>query len=285
LLATDRVRWLAFILTFQFLMPASGQSEVLHEIPFQYHDGLIWLKVCIVGKKEPLNFILDSGATVSAIDLQTAKTVGVLVGQRQPAEGVNGRDVAYRVDDFKATLMGIALPRSALAIDISRVSESCERHVDGIVGIDFFRNRIVRINFCADKICLLNNCETSTANCDMLPIKMYNGAFCVPVNIAGSPVQWMRLDTGCDAALEWVVKVTQKKHVGEPSMGVSGSSVHYVKTSARLGKYHFSDITAGIHGQQMFPGEDGLLGNGLLSKFCVTIDEPGSRVILERVTR
>jgi Aspartyl protease len=279
------MRWLAFILISELFLSVSGRTEVLREIPFQYHDGLIWLKVAIAGKKEPLNFLLDSGATVNAIDLQTALTVGVPLGQRQLAEGVNGRDIAYRVNDFKATLKGIALPESALAIDLSRVSERCERHIDGIVGTDFFRNRIVRIDFCAGKICLLNNCEANIANCDILPMKMCNGAFCVPVGVAESAVQWLRLDTGCDSALEWVVQATQKKLAGEPSIGVAKSSVPYVNTSARLGKYHFSDITAGIHSQQIFPGEDGLLGNGLLSKFCVTIDEPRRRVLLERGTR
>jgi hypothetical protein len=275
------MRWLAFILVSQLLLPGSGQSEALREIPFQYHDGLIWLKVAIAGKKEPLNFILDSGATASAIDLQTARAARVVLGRQQPVEGVNGQDIAYRIDDLKATLMGFALPKSALATDLSRVSQSCDRQVDGIVGINFFRNRIVRIDFRAGKIWLLNKCEIGTANCDMLPIKTYNGVFCVPVSIAGNPVQWMRLDTGCDSALEWVVKATQKKAVGEPSIGVSGSSVHYVRTSAHLGKYCFSDIPAGIHTKQLFPGEDGLLGNGLLSKFCVTIDERNSRVIFQ----
>jgi hypothetical protein len=238
--------------------------------------------VHIPSKNQPLNFLLDSGASVSAIDLQTAEDVRVQVGERQTVEGVSGQGSAYRVNNLQATLLGIALPKSVLAIDLRTVSERCQRHIDGILGIDFFRNRIVRIDFNAGKICLLKNCEADTANCDILPIKMCNDAFCVPVQIAGNPVQWMRLDTGCDSALEWVVRGTRKRRISGPSIGLSSSSVHYVNTSARLGKYHFSDIRAGVHGQQIFPGEDGLLGNGLLSKFCVTIDEPRSRVIFEK---
>jgi hypothetical protein len=38
---------------------------------------------------------------------------------------------------------------------------------------------------------------------------------------------------------------------------------------------------SGVHREQIFPGEDGLLGNALLSKFRLTIDQPGNRVILE----
>jgi hypothetical protein len=36
-----------------------------------------------------------------------------------------------------------------------------------------------------------------------------------------------------------------------------------------------------VHNQQIFSGERGLLGNGVLSQFRVTIDTPGRRVILE----
>ena len=35
-------------------------------IPFQFRDGLIWLKVAVAGKSEPLNFLLDSRARRSS---------------------------------------------------------------------------------------------------------------------------------------------------------------------------------------------------------------------------
>jgi hypothetical protein len=266
----------------QLLLLLSARAELTSEIPFQYQDGLIWLKVHIASKKEPLKFLLDSGASASAIDLRTAQAVRVRLGERQPVEGVTGRAFAYHVNDLQATLMGIALPKSVLAVDLRTVSECCHRHIDGILGVDFFRNRIVRIDFNAGKIYLLKNCEVDTANCDILPIRMSNGALCVPVRIAGNTEQWMRLDTGCDSALECVANGTRKRQIGGPSIAQSGSSFYYVNTSARLGKHCFNNIRAGVHRQQIFPGEDGLLGNALLSKFSVTIDEPGSRVIFEK---
>jgi len=119
------------------------------------------------------------------------------------------------------------------------------------------------------------------ANCEILPIKMCNDAFCVPVRVAGNPAQWMRLDTGCDAALEWVVGKTEKRGVGGRSIGLSGTSVRHMNTSVQLGKQCFEAVTAGVHTEPIFPGEAGLLGNGLLSKFCLTIDQPGKRVIFE----
>jgi Aspartyl protease len=270
------------VLLAALLLPISAKSQVLGQIPFQYKDGLIWVKVELAGEKEPLNFLLDSGASVSAIDLHTAHIHGVLLGDRRAVEGVSGQGFAYQVNDFQATVGDIVLAKSVLAIDLGTVSDCCHQHIDGILGVDFFRNRIVRIDFKARKISLLEDCDVKLANCDILPMKMRNGAFCVPMRIGGNPVQWMRLDTGCDSALEWVVMGTEKRRLTGPSIGLSGAPVDCVNTSAQLGKHCFNGIRAGIHTKQIFPGEDGLLGNGLLSKFCLTIDERKSRVILEK---
>jgi len=84
------------------LLPLSAKSEAQREIHSQYHGGLIWLKVDVTGKSEPLNFLLDSGAGISAIDLQTARSLGVHLGNRQIVQGVNGQGAAYRVNDLQA---------------------------------------------------------------------------------------------------------------------------------------------------------------------------------------
>src|ERR1700680_3563267 len=97
------------------LVPLSVKSEVQPEIHFQYQGGLIWLKVDVTGKSEPLNFLLDSGAGISAIDLRTARSLGVHLGNRQTVQGVNGQGSAYRVNDLQAVCGGIALPKSGVA--------------------------------------------------------------------------------------------------------------------------------------------------------------------------
>jgi hypothetical protein len=270
------------ILLAALLLPISAKSQVLSQIPFRYQDGLIWVKVELAGEKEPLNFLLDSGASVSAIDLHTAHAHGVHLGGRRSVEGVSGQGFAYQVNDLQAAVGGIVLAKSVLAIDLGTVSDCCHQHIDGILGVDFFRNRIVRVDFNARKISLLEDCDVKLANCDVLPMKMCNGAFCVPMRIGGNSAQWMRLDTGCDSALEWVVTGTEKRRMTGPSIGLTRPPGDYVNTSARLGKHCFNDIRAGIHTKQIFPGEDGLLGNGLLSKFCLTIDERKSRAIFEK---
>jgi hypothetical protein len=263
------------------LLPLSARSEVLEEIHFQYRDGLIWLKVNIAGKSKPLNFLLDSGAGISAIDLRTARTLGVLLGNRQIVLGVNGQGFAFQVSDLHAVCAGVDLPKTVLAVDLRALSDCCEQPVDGILGADFFRSRIVQIDFRDGRVRILERCDPNLAKCEILPIRMCNDAFCVPVRVAGNSAQWMRLDTGSDGALEWVVGGTEKRRTGQGSIGLSGVSVRHINTSVQLGKKCFNAVITGVHREQIFPGEDGLLGNALLSKFRLTIDQPGNRVILE----
>jgi hypothetical protein len=261
---------------------SSAQCELLHKIPFQFQDGLIWVQVELAGTKEPLNYLLDSGASISGIDLETAQACRIRLGEPQSVEGVAGSSVAYRVSNFQATVGDTPLPTSILAIDLGAISNRCHRHIDGILGLDFFRNRIVQIDFETGMIGLLKNSDLSLANCDILPIRIWNGAMCLPVRVAGNANQWMRLDTGCDSALEWALAETKARRRSEPAFGLSGHSIQYFNTTVQLGKHSFGNVSVGIHANQIFPGEDGLLGNGLLSKFCLTIDEPNRRVILQK---
>ena len=263
------------------LLPLSAKSEVLGEIHSQYRVGLIWLKVNIAGKSEPLNFLLDSGAGISAIDLRTARTLGVPLGSRQIVLGVNGQGFAYQVNDLHAACAGIALPKTVMAVDLRALGDCCGQPVDGILGADFFRSRIVQIDFKDGRVRILESCDPNLAKCEILPIRMCNDAFCVPMRVAGNSAQWMRLDTGSDTALEWVAGGTEKRRTGQSSIGLSGVSVHHINTSVQLGKKCFNAVTTGVHREQIFPGEDGLLGNALLSKFRLTIDQPGNRVIFE----
>ena len=111
-----------------WLLTLSARSEVLGEIHSQYRDGLIWLKVDVTGKSEPLNFLLDSGAGISAIDLRTVRRLGVHLGNRQIVQGVNGQGFAYRVNDLQAGCGGLALPKSVLAVDLRALSGR-QRHI------------------------------------------------------------------------------------------------------------------------------------------------------------
>src|SRR5260221_43054 len=89
---------------------------------------------CLDCCQNPVNCLLDSAAGISAIDLRTARSLGVHLGNRQIVQGVNGQSFAYRVNDLQAVCGGIALPKSVLAVDLRALSDRCDQPVDGILG-------------------------------------------------------------------------------------------------------------------------------------------------------
>lgn len=249
-------------------------------IPFQFRDGMVWLKVAVAGKSEPLNFLLDSGAGASVLDLAAARRLGIKLGRSQIVQGVDGRSVAYRVDDFAAHAAGVTIPSSLLAVDLSGPSRACHQRIDGLLGADFFRSRIVQVDFAAHTIRLLQRDEVNAAGCEVLPLTMRNDAFCARVSVNGNASEWMRLDTGCNTALEWVVTGNSAKKLGLTTLGLNPGSVREFHADVQLGSKRIAAVKTGVHTAQMFAGEAGLIGNGLLSRFTVTIDATKRRCLL-----
>ena len=66
------------------------------------------------------------------------------------------------------------------------------------------------------------------------------------------------------------------------SICLSSASIDYIRANVQLAATSLSGVEIGVHNQQIFSGERGLLGNGVLSQFRVTIDTLGRRDILEK---
>jgi hypothetical protein len=75
----------------------------------------------LAGNRKPLNFLLDLGARINAIDLRTARTLGVLLGSRQTVLGVNGQGFAFQVSDLHAVCAGVGCSKNGLGCRPPRV--------------------------------------------------------------------------------------------------------------------------------------------------------------------
>jgi hypothetical protein len=56
--------------TLLLVQPAG--TALAQEFPFHFREGLIWVQVDVPQSHEPLNFLLDTGAGVSVLNLRTA---------------------------------------------------------------------------------------------------------------------------------------------------------------------------------------------------------------------
>jgi hypothetical protein len=261
--------------------PAAMDSPV-KEFPFEFRDGLIWLRVQFRESAAPQNFLLDSGAGLSVINLGALRRMGSLRGRRMVVHGVGATTTGYWPEQLSAREGGLPLPSSFLAVDLSQLGRACGRTVDGLAGADFFDGHIVQIDFATLKIRLLPSSEGLT-NRTTLPLEIHGRALEVPIRVNDGPTQWVRLDTGCAAALHWVSTQVRAQDC-KPSLSVALTTIaaDMTHTSVELAGFTFEGVPTAIHKQRLFEGEAGLLGNELLSRFSsVIIDAKAKRVILE----
>ena len=269
------------ILTFcSLILLPRGQAAT--EIPFEHRDGLIWLKVTAAGRAEPLRFLLDSGAGATVLDLRAARALGAEIGRPLTVHGVGGRGTAFRVKSTPLSLASVPLPDPGFAMDLSTVSAACGKRIDGLLGADFFRKHIVQIDFRAEKIRLLSRGELPPAGGETLPLAQRGDALCVRLSVNGQRPAWVRVDTGCDAALEWVTQDTGREKRSGPSVAATRGSRRRIPAAVQLGALTIGSVSTGLHDTAIFPGEGGLLGNGLLARFTVTFDTAKGRLFLAR---
>jgi len=279
-------KWLgAIVLLFPGLSPSSASlSAPLSEFPFQLRAGLIWIQADGPRGAKTLNFILDSGAEASVIDLQTATRLHLELGQPVSVRGINATAPGYWPEHFSARVGAVSLPSNYLAMDLSAVSAACHRSVDGLIGADFFAGRLVQIDFAKQKIRLLDHCSPGV-NAEVLPLQIDAARLRVPLEVVGLGKAWARLDTGCASALHWAVSTPALTGDGsshELGVGVSSLLIRQNTKSVRLGRLTLDNIPTGLHTEKLLAGEAGLLGAGLLSQFStVTIDEPARQLVLE----
>jgi hypothetical protein len=271
-----------FSLAFIFLLIFTAQPVLAaEEIPFDFRAGMIRLKVNVAGQSKALDFLLDSGAGKSVLHLGSARRIGLKLGRQEIVQGVQGSCDAYRVA-VTGTVGTAVIPRDILALDLSSISAHCGGPIDGLLGADFFRDRIVQIDFRARRVRLLQRQEMPTASGEIVPLVRRHDALCVSASVDGNDPQWMRLDTGCSGALEWVMPGKQtRRRIGTSMAAATGSRTH-IQTEVVLGTERIAGVKTGLHPRPLFAGESGLIGNGLLARFRVTVDAAKKQLLLER---
>lgn len=278
-----RSRLFAAVIFVAALARLQAAPSALAEFPFQFREGLLWVEVTTPQSAKPLNLLLDTGAEVSAVNLSTARRLGLRLADRVRVRGVNASLTGYWPQNLAATAGEVGLPTEYLALDLSRLSRACERPVDGLIGADFFRDRIVQIDFAAQKVRLLNP-DDIRAPADSLPLDVRSCGMRVRAGVNGGEPQWLRVDTGCATALHWVTRSVQpEKCDSKVAIGLTKLNIPQQRTTVNLGGHTFWEVPTGLHRTPIFPGEAGLLGNGLLSQFStVTIDAKAGRLILQK---
>ena len=271
----------ALLLLVTRLLQAESDAVTALELPIRFHDGLLWLEVNVPQSDKPLNFLLDTGASVSVLDLNTAQRLGLKLGSQVSVTGVGTTLSGHWPVKMSAKANQIELPGNYLALDLSKLSAACSNSVEGLVGADFLSDQVVQIDYAAQKLRLLA-AKPPGENANSIPLEARRCGLRVAVSVDGGNRQWVRLDTGCATALQWVTTaVPPRQCASKQAVAFSELSIPQTTTSISLGRWRVEGVPTGLHREAIFPGERGLLGNELLARFgVVTIDAKNGRLIL-----
>lgn len=276
------MRW-KFLLLLFFAAYGGAAAEPQHEatFPFKFRDGFLWVEVIVPGIGEPLQMLLDSGAEVSTVNVEAAKRLGLKGGRRVTVLGVGSKGTGRWPVRFQGTAGNIPVPEEFLVTDLCEVQESCQCRVDGLLGADFFWGRVVQIDFAAKTVRVLKNAPEDT-EAQRVPIRFRRKIMQVPIGIGSGAEQWMRLDTGCASAVEWVSKENAgRTRNTRVSIGLAELHPPTVREIVCVGDRCFENIPVGIHESAFFASEGGLLGLGLLGQFAqITIDGKRGQLLL-----
>jgi hypothetical protein len=228
-----------------------------------------------------LQFVFDTGAGRSVLDLRVARELGLPEGPAEAVKGVGSTSVAFPVAGFRGSLGGVNLPTTLLAMDLRPASRVLWRRIDGLVGADFLKTVVTRIDYRKSRLSFSSSAAI-TPGAKVVPLKFITDGVCVPVSVDGSEPGWVRLDTGCRDGLHWVQR--KKDSTGSAltgtSLGLAWRPGIQSEVPARLGEVSLGRVRAVIHQREIFSREAGLLGNSCLSRYEVTIDPFGKRLLL-----
>lgn len=280
---------------------ASSKDQMI-EVPFDFYRNEIILAVKVNGKSSLL-MMLDTGTDPSAVDLNTAKEIGLKLDPigRQAEGGGTGVNLAY---ETKLPLLEVsnltAKNVQAVAMDLSQVSGRLGKPIHGILGHSFLKGRVVQIDYQTLRIRFYSKSQPPEANQPnnlkrtVLPFRYEDSILIDEVTVNGKKVIG-ELDTGSDGTFkltpaavsylgleEEVIKARAIESVGYN--GIAGNKEGKVE-NVTIGTISLDEPAVIFFGKGT--GRDkkvwGInIGNAFLKDFIVTIDYRNKTLTLER---
>ena len=277
----------------------SGQSAL--RVPIELANDLIVLKVR-VNNSRPLRFIFDTGASISVIDPQSAKALGLRAKGKLDLDATGGTVQSGLIGPVSLSLTGVTVFNQTLAtIDLDSVAPLFGYKIDGIIGHDFINNFVVEIDYAAS---LLNLYETGSYKYsqtgESIPIELVEKTPFARARIVlngREPVEGkFEVDTGGTGILFLNTPFVKKHKMletlttqAQSKLGGAGGSSAAVKAqvpAVELGSFVIKNplvvFAQGTEGSEGSAEYDGELGSGFFSQFKTILDYSRSQMILER---
>ena len=162
-----------------------------NELPMEVYDGYLIVVEGSIGDLHGLKFLLDTGATTSAIDLKLADTLGL---SGRPGKLINF-DKTMRVEWCQVPHLAYGPQHASnvmVILEDLRYLGASGVHVDGVIGWDLLRRESFRLDFARKRI-VFGATEQSESR--VVPMRTDTLYLTVQVELDGRPM-WMIADTG-----------------------------------------------------------------------------------------
>jgi hypothetical protein len=177
------------------------QSDRPPEAKFELHRNLISIEVRLKGKG-PLTMMLDTGTNPPALDVATARELGIAVRAtgKNAVGGGTGENELFELDPLDIAAGGLnAEGVEFAAADLSAISKALGKVLHGVLGHSFLKDRVVRIDYPNGVVSFLGAPGEKSSRADAvatLPFNYEHDSILVrDVSVNGRPVTTL-FDTG-----------------------------------------------------------------------------------------
>ena len=279
---------------------AAGSQPAI--IPIDVYSNHVFVKVCAGDR--PLDFILDTGAGATFLDLHTAERFGIKLGPGFVGRGAGAGTIAgAQLSDVGVRLAGSPLVQPVpSALDISRLPPREGHRMDGILGYDFIKRFVVAIDYVKQELRLY----------DAGSFKYEGPGASVPITFSGNHPHVdaevrladgatikgrMVVDVGASGSLSLTKPFADENHLRDrvgPTIhrraggGVGGAVMADIGrvASLKLGAVEVARPVTSLAGDSagVMSGNSewvGNIGGDILRRFTVYLDYAHKRMILE----
>ena len=274
------------------------------EVPFTFEHAQIILTVKI-NNKGPYSMLLDTGTNVSAVDLASAREIGLKVGTTgfQGTGGGTDKNPAY-MTELPLIQVGELVARDtvAAAIDLSKLSQRLGRSIHGVLGYTLLKNRIVEIDYPRRAVRFYSSSpigsselKQKNANTIALPFRLVDRIPIIDVYVNGKKITAV-VDTGSSLMFSLKPKAISRLGLQEEAdraqpdtaVGYNGEALVRNGKINRLSVgeivLEMPDVTFLMKGMgHDDSSSEGSIGNVFLKDFVVTFDYTKKTVIFKRL--
>lgn len=276
-------------------------QELITETDFELYGDHIFVSVS-VDDSEPVDFIFDTGDGLAVIDLDVAKKLGLKTDHQETKTSAQGSISGALIEHNKIEINDVKLNEIELyTTDLSHLEQTIGRNIDGIIGYDLLKSYVVQIDYESMKMKLYAQGSFKTDGyVESFPFKLINYiptiTAKVTLNNGESYSEDFFLNTGAGTTLDFNTPFAKKhdviaktgNHYSYPVAGLEDNeTMHYEGRIKNLsiGSFSIDELPIGIsqaeHGIQHNKKAAGIIGNGVLKHFNMTLDYSKSVVYLE----